>query len=487
MPTPILTAKFYIPAPRTDLVSRSRLVRRLSEGLANPLILISAPAGFGKTTLITEWHYSLAGQDFPLAWLSLEAEDNDPIRFLTCFAAALEPVRPGILTEVETVLQAARPKVVLATLIHCLSSVPNSFALVLEDYHSITASAIHDAVAYLISHMPSQMRLIISSRIDPPLPLSRLRVRGDLTEIRADDLRFTHEETNAYLNHVMGLALSAEDVDELETRTEGWIAGLKLAALSMQSDPDADLPAFVSEFAGSHHYIADYLVEEVLNGQSEQVRNFLLQTSVLSCLCGPLCDAVARQGNGQAMLEQLDQENLFVVRLDDNREWFRYHHLFADLLRHRLNRVYPGLQTELHRRAVEWYEQSEMMDCAVEEALDAEEFELAAGVIERIYPTVVESGQTETLSRWLQALPDSVLRARPRLIAFLPSRPGGILTPRELEVLQLIGKGASNREIAQTLVVSTGTVKKHLNNIFAKLEAQNRTQAVARARELRLL
>jgi ATP/maltotriose-dependent transcriptional regulator MalT len=491
MPTPILAAKFHIPDLHADLVSRPRLIRKLSEGLTGPLTLVSAPAGFGKTTLITEWHCSSAGRDFPLAWLSLEAEDNDPIRFMVGFISALQTLQPGLLTEVEPLLQSSQAKVIAATLIPCLNRIPHSFALVLEDYHAITANTVHDAVAYFISHLPSQMHLILSSRVDPPLPLSRLRVRGDLTEIRSDDLRFTHEETIAYLNQNIGQTLSPDDVDALETRTEGWIAGLKLAALSMQSDPETDLASFVSRFTGSHHYIADYLVEEVLNGQPEQVRNFLLKTSELNCLCGQLCDAVLgrvnEHANGQAMLEQLDQENLFIVRLDDDREWFRYHHLFGELLRHRLHQVHPGLAAELHRREVEWYEQNEMLECAVEVALDAEEFELAAGVIERIHPTIAESGQTETLSRWVQALPDGILRAHPRLAPFLPSKPGGILTPRELEVLQLMGKGASNRQIAQSLVVTTGTVKKHLNNIFAKLEAQNRTQAVARAREVGLL
>jgi len=380
MTAPIPPTKFYIPAPRNDLVRRPRLVHKLSEGLANPLILISAPAGFGKTTLITEWHYSSLGQAVPLAWLSLEAEDNDSTRFLTCFVSALEPVKPGMLAEAEVLPQSSEPNVVLATLIQCLSRIPNPFALVLEDYHSITTNTIHDAITYLISHMPPQMHLILSSRIDPPLPLARLRVRGDLTEIRTDDLRFTREETSMYLNQIMGLALSTKDINTLEARTEGWIAGLKLAALSMQRDPRADLTAFVSEFAGSHHYIADYLVEEVLNGQSEQVRRFLLQTSVLTSLCGPLCDAVTGEGSGQAVLEQLDQENLFVVRLDDERYWFRYHHLFADLLRHRLNQVYPGLAVELHRRAAAWYEQNDILDCGIEEALEAREFELAASI-----------------------------------------------------------------------------------------------------------
>ena len=226
---------------------------------------------------------------------------------------------------------------------------------------------------------------------------------------------------------------------------------------------------------GRHHYIADYLVEEGLNGQPGEVRNFLLQTSVLPILCGSLCDAVLRQGNSQSMLERLDQENLFIVRLDNDRTWYRYHHLFADLLRHRLDQAYPDLAAELHQRAAEWFEQNGWLDCAVEEALEAQRFELAASWIERLHPSMMENGQAETLSRWLQVLPDRVLQAHPLLAALLPSRSRSILTPRELQVLRLIGRGASNREIAQTLIVSTGTVKKHLNNIFGKLEAQKRT------------
>ncbi len=486
--------KFYIPPPRSDLVPRPRLTCMLSEGLVNPLILLSAPAGFGKTTLLAEWHYSPSGRALSLAWLSLEAEDNDPTRFLTCLASALESLKPGMLAEAETAFQSSpplQPKAILEALLHSLNSgfsgIPGPFALVLEDYHSITASAVHDAVAYLIGHLPPQMHLILSSRTDPPLSLSRLRVRGNLAEIRTDDLRFTREETNTYLNQVMRLALSTQDIDTLEARTEGWIAGLKLAALSMQSDPHADFSAFVSEFAGRHHYIADYLVEEVLNGQPGEVRNFLLQTSVLPILCGSLCDAVLRQGNSQSMLERLDQENLFIVRLDNDRTWYRYHHLFADLLRHRLDQAYPDLAAELHQRAAEWFEQNGWLDCAVEEALEAQRFELAASWIERLHPSMMENGQAETLSRWLQVLPDRVLQAHPLLTALLPSKSRGILTPRELQVLRLIGRGASNREIAQTLIVSTGTVKKHLNNIFGKLEAQNRAHAVTRGRDLGLL
>jgi LuxR family maltose regulon positive regulatory protein len=478
--------KFYIPTARSDLLPRPRLVRKLAEGLAGPLVLISAPTGFGKTTLLAEWHHSPEGRGFLLAWLSLETEDNDPHRFLSCLITALGSLQPDLLAKAETLLALIQPKAVLTELVNRLSRVAVPFALVLEDYHLIDAGAVHDAAAFLVSHMPPNVHLIISSCLDPPLPLSRLRVRGELTEIRTDDLRFTREESAAYLREIMGLALSAQDVEALEAHTEGWIAGLKLAALSMQNNPDTSPSDFVSEFASSHHYIADYLVEEVLSGLPEDVRRFLLETSVSKCLCGDLCDAITRQNDGQAMLERLEQENLFVVRQDDDREWFRYHHLFADLLRHHLDRSYAGQARELHRRAAEWYAHNDYLYDAIEEAISAQDFELAARVLHGIRTAWTQDEQAE-LECWVDTLPDSVLRALPELNNLRSANCRGPLTAREMQVLQLIRKGASNREIAQTLVISTGTVKKHLNNIFAKLQAQNREQAVARARELELL
>lgn len=490
MTTPILATKFYIPTLRTDFMPRPRLLDKLAAGLARPVTLLSAPAGFGKTTLLAEWHASPQGGALPLAWLSLETEERDPLRFLECVAMAIEPLHPGLcatLADLRTTGQPLEPQPQLATLIEAVSRSSQPFALVLEDYHTITTVAIHDLVAYLLNHLPPAMHLVLSSSVDPPLPLARWRVRGDLTELRAADLRFTAAEMVSYLQQALPTALSPTDIQTLAARTEGWIAGLKLVVLSLQSDPQRDGAAFVAEFTGSHRYIADYLIEEVLDHQTDAVRSFLLQTSVLSMLCGPLCDALTGQRHGQAMLEQLDQQNLFLVRLDEERCWFRYHHLFADLLRQRLDQFYPGLAPALHRRAVAWYTENELLECAIDEALDAGEFAIASDLIERAGPDLLAAGQQATLTRWLQALPRPHRQLPHGLIALRAAVVDQALTPREQEVMTLISQGASNREIAQTLVVSLGTVKKHLNNIFLKLEAQSRTQAVARARELGLL
>lgn len=485
---PILATKFYRPRPRPDTILRPRLLQQVAAGLSRPVVLLTAPAGFGKTTLLAQWQESAAGQAVPLAWLSLETEECDPHRFLDCLAAAIAPLQPG-LREAETAVaptQPLPPQVRLNGLLQALT--PDApFALVLEDYHTITAGAVHALVSYLIQHLPPTMHLILSSRSEPPLPLARLRVRGDLAEIRVDELRFTAEESAAYLQQALAVPLAAADIQTLTERTEGWIAGLKLAVLSLQNRSYPDLTTFVAHFNGSHRYIADYLLEEVLNQQPAAVRTFLLQTAVLSMLCGPLCDALTGQQHGQAMLEHLDQQNLFLVRLDDERCWFRYHHLFADLLRQRLDQFYPGLAAELHRRAVAWYTENELVACAIDEALDAGEFTIAADLIERAGPELLAAGQQALLTRWLHALPTAFGQQQRGLRALRAAVSEPLLTPREQEVVRLLSQGATNRQIAQTLVVSLGTVKKHLNNIFLKLSAQSRTQAVARARELGLV
>lgn len=490
MISPILATKFYIPRLRPDWAPRPRLCRKLTEGLANPLVLISSPAGFGKTTLLTEWCASPTRQAAFVAWVALEPEDSDPLRFVACLGLALEPLLPGIGTELQIGGQLNDPPRLqdrLSWLLAYCTRLAQPCVFVLDDYHLINNKVIHEGMAYLIDHLPPSMHLVLSSRVDPPLPLARYRVRGDLTEIRTDDLRFTRAEIETYLNQMKGLMLSSAQIETLEFRTEGWIAGLKLAALSLLSDPQVDAATFVAEFAGSHRYIADYLMEEVLNGQSAAVRHFLLQTSVLSVLSGPLCNAVTGQRDGQAMLEQLEHENLFIVRLDEDRSWFRYHHLFAELLRNRLNQLDPALASQVIRRAVAWYEQHAMWDCAVHEAVKSGDYELAADVLERCYPAIIASNQRTTLVYWLRALPSRILYKRQRLAELAPTLFESRLTPRELEVIRLVGVGASNRQIAQALIVSLGTVKKHVNNIFLKLGAQSRTQAVARARELGLL
>ena len=349
MSTPVLATKLYIPPPRPKVVLRPRLIERLNEGLSagRKLTLISAPAGFGKTTLVSEW---VAGGARPIAWLSLDAGDNDPTRFLAYLVAALQTIFAGIGAGVMAALESPQPPPIeplLTVLLNEIAAMRQEFILVLDDYHLVDAQPVDQALAFLIEHQPPQMRLVIATREDPPLPLARLRARGHMTELRATELRFTAGEAAEFLNRVMGLNLSAEDIAALETRTEGWIAGLQLAALSMQGHQDT--AGFIKSFTGSHHFVLDYLVEEVLGQQTASVQTFLLRTAILDRMCGPLCDAVMDERRtpkdeasssvlrpSAAVLEHLERANLFIVPLDNERRWYRYHHLFGDLLRQRL-------------------------------------------------------------------------------------------------------------------------------------------------------
>ena len=341
----LLRTKFYVPPIRSKQIARPRLSDLINGGLDRALILVSAPAGYGKTTLVSSW---LKETKIPSAWLSLDGGDNDPIRFLQYLLAALVPIAPGIEDDLLGMLQGIQPaqfENVINLLANELASFSDPFVLVLDDFHVIQSEAVLKMLSYLLEHLPPQMHLVILTRTDPPLPLSRLRVRSQLLDIRADQLRFTQDEIAAFLNEVMGLTLSADDLSAMETRTEGWIAGLQLAALSMQGCKD--IHGFVSAFTGSHHYVMDYLAEEVLKLQPKKVSTFLLQTSILDRLCGPLCEAVvdadpAEPVDGQAMLETLEEMNLFLIPLDDERHWYRYHHLFADVLRKRLEHQYPA-------------------------------------------------------------------------------------------------------------------------------------------------
>ena len=415
MSTPILTTKLYVPPPRPHAVLRPRLTGRLNEGLPRKLTLISAPAGFGKTTLLGEW---VAGCERLAAWLSLDEADSDPTRFLAYLVAALQTIAPNIAEGVLGMLQSPQPpptEAVLTTLLNETATIEDDLALVLDDYHVIDARAVDDALAFVLEHLPPRMHLIISTREDPQLPLARLRARGQLGELRAADLRFTPSEAAEFLEGVMGLSLSAEDIAALEDRTEGWIAGLQLAALSMRGRED--VAGFIRAFAGDNRYVVDYLVEEVLQRQPERVRSFLLQTSILERLSGPLCDAVTGQEGSNALLEALERGNLFVVPLDDRRHWFRYHHLFADVLRARLMEEQPDRAPTLHRRASEWYERNGSPTDAIRHALAAEDFERAAGLVELAALEMLGSSQ-ETLHGWLMALPDEVVRARPVLSVY---------------------------------------------------------------------
>ena len=425
MSAPILATKLYIPPPRPKIVFRPRLVERLNEGLntGRKLTLISASAGFGKTTLVSEW---IAVCERPVAWLSLDDGDNDVTRFLTYLVAALqtlalsnvEGIAPNIGAGVLGVLHSPQPsstESILTALLNEITTVPDDFVLVLDDYHVIDSKPVDEALTFLLEHLPPWMHLVIATREDPHLPLARLRARGQLTELRATDLRFTPSETAEFLNQVMSLNLSVENISSLESRTEGWIAGLQLAAISMQGNKDVS--GFIQAFAGDHRYIVDYLVEEVLKRQPEPVRSFLLQTAILDRLNSSLCDAVTGKVDGKARLEALQRGNFFVVPLDDKRHWYRYHHLFAEVLHAHLMAEQPDQVSTLHRRASEWYEHNGSAADAIRHALAAEDFERAATLMELAVPEMRRSrkGATVTELGWLKALPDELVRFRPVL------------------------------------------------------------------------
>ena len=428
MSTPILATKLYIPSPRPKVVLRPRLIQQLNEGLPSGrtpgVTLISAPAGFGKTTLVSEW---VAGCERPAAWLSLDDGDNDPVRFLTYLVAALQTIAQNIGAGVLGVLQSPQPppiESILTALLNEITTVPEDFVLILDDYHVIDSKAVDHALTFLLEHQPPQMHLVIATREDPDLPLARLRAQGQMTELRAADLRFTASEAAEFLNRVMGLNLSAANIDALETRTEGWIAGLQLAAISMQGHQDAT--RFIQSFTGSHHFVMDYLVEEVLGQQPERVQTFLLRTSILDRLCGSLCDAVLLDpsASGQETLEYLEHANLFLIPLDNERRWYRYHHLFADLLRQRLhqNIASPagtggaeGAVSELHIRASQWYEDNDLAIEAFQHAAAANDVERAERLMAgKGIPLHFRGGVTPLLE-WLETLPTSVMNARPSL------------------------------------------------------------------------
>ena len=417
---------------RTWLVPRPRLIERLNEGLHRKLTLVSAPAGFGKTTLVSAW---LRSTDRPFTWISLDEGDNDLSRFLNYLVAALRQVDDGIGPAVQHLLEAPQlPPIeaLLAELINDIATRPSPFVLVLDDYHTITAPGIHETVRFLLERQPPQMHMIIISRQDPPLPLSRLRGRGQVTEIRQSDLRFTLEEATTFLNRSVGLNLEPSEVAVLDARTEGWIAGLQMAAFALQSriaDGGADsVPRFIDSFSGRHHFILDYLTDEVLTHQPEPVYHFLLRTCILERMCGSLCDVLIDQAakdtsaftSSQQILEHLQRTNLFVVPLDDERQWYRYHRLFAELLRARLQETESDQVPGLHLRAATWYDQNALPAEAVHHALAAPDFDLAAEVIERaiLQVTTWSSLGTATFMGWLNALPDEVVHARPWLQLF---------------------------------------------------------------------
>jgi len=408
----LLTTKISVPPVRLNMVTRPQLMQRLNAAVGDILTLIVAPAGWGKTTLLSAWAASVLA----LAWVSLDAGDNDPIRFWTYIIAALNRLHPGVgETPLALLYASSSPPIeaVLTSQLNALFQLPMETVLVLDDYHLIESQSIHDALTYLVEHLPANAHLVLASRSDPLLPLARLRARGALTELRAANLRFTSEETTAFLTEVMGLPLSAEEVAALEARTEGWIAGLHLAALSLQGRHD--VAGFITAFTGSHRYVVDYLVEEVLLRQPEEVQIFLLQTCLLDRLSGSLCDAVRERDDSRRLLEQVERTNLFLISLDDERQWYRYHHLFAEALRSRLQQLQPTVVSELHRRASGWFEQHELFDEAVTHALAVPDVELAARLIEQYAHFTNFPSQFQILLGWLNRLPDALVRAYPSL------------------------------------------------------------------------
>ncbi len=430
----LLATKLYMPRPRARLVLRPRLVERLDEALRAEckLTLISAPAGYGKTTLLTEWAHTapVGGVSSPaVAWLSLDEKDNDPVRFWTYVFSALKTIQPGLVEPALARLHSPQPltrgeeseriESALIALCNALAECTADCVLVLDDYHVIEAPQIHATLEFLLDHLTPAAHLFIATRADPPLPLARLRARGQLVELRAADLRFTPDEAAAFLNEVMGLRISPQDVAALETRTEGWIAGLQLAALSMQGRDDVS--GLIASFTGSNRYILDYLLEEVMRRHPESVQGFLLQTCVLDRLCGALCDAVLIErppAGSQATLEMLEQANLFTVPLDQERRWYRYHRLFADFLHSRLRQTQPERVAELHRRAAEWHEQNGLVAEAIDHALAAQDFERAGRLVEQIAEAILMRGEAITLLNWLNTLPEALVHSRPRLCVF---------------------------------------------------------------------
>ncbi len=442
----LLRTKLFIPSLRPSLVPRPHLIEKLNHGMQQgcKLTLVSAPAGFGKTTLVSGWINELqltlnasssdtinqiANRRSKIvnraAWLSLDEGDNDLGSFLIYFIAAIQTVEPDIGLESLAALQssaATNVEAVLMALLNEIAGLPQTLIFILDDYHVIENQSIDKAVTFLLDHLPATMHLVITTRIDPRMPLARLRGRGQLTELRVADLRFTNEEATTFLNQMMCLDLSAENIAALGSRTEGWITGLQLAALSLQERDGEQVTRFIQSFTGIHHHVLDYLVEEVLQQQPSSLQSFLLQTSILTRLTGSLCEAVCdfeidstNHRDGHTLLNQLAKSNLFIVPLDDERRWYRYHHLFADLLRYRLQREQAGTLHDLHRRASKWYEEHGYIDSAIRHAIAADDLEQAARLVDEHSFTANERGEVSTVRRWFELLPDERVRSSPSL------------------------------------------------------------------------
>ncbi|MDP9219166.1 MAG: LuxR C-terminal-related transcriptional regulator [Actinomycetota bacterium] len=417
---PLLESKYRVPSGRVGDVARPRLTERLEATSRAAVTLVSAPAGFGKTTILANWLAAAPVNGPPVAWVSLDPRDNDPTSFWTYVVTALQSAVPAVGVAALGLLHTPQPApaAVISALLADLDRLPTDLLLVLDDYHLIEASQIHDDMAFLVEHQPPRLHLVIATRADPALALAGLRARGQLVEVRAADLRFTAEESATYLNGPMGLALTEGDLATLDGRTEGWIAALQLAALSMQGRDDVS--AFIAGFAGDDRYIVDYLAEEVLTRQSAEVRDFLLETSILDRLSGPLCDAVTGRSGGRARLVALERANLFLVPLDDRRQWWRYHHLFADVLQAHLVEERGDAGPELHRRASIWFERHGDTSQAIRHAMAARDFDRAAELMELAIPAMARERREAEAHGWVLSLPDEVVAVRPVLgVAFV--------------------------------------------------------------------
>jgi LuxR family maltose regulon positive regulatory protein len=448
--TPLIKTKLSAPQLRDDLVARASLLGQLRKSSLIPFLLVCAPAGYGKTTLLTAWIADIKKtsqrDNLIVCWLSLDEGDNDPIRFLSYLVAAFETAGIGVSAEAQTILQSTTRlpiQTVLAVLINDLEKPANPIYLVLDDYQFISNKAIHEGMAYVLDHLPSNVHLVIATRSDPPIPLARLRARGQMSEIRAGDLRFSYEEAVCFFNQIMGLSLTLEDITRLEERTEGWIASLQMAAIALRGIPQSnhsELSLFVKNFSGSNRYILDYLVEEVLSRQPQEIQDFLLRTSILESLCGSLCDIVTgvrslksegEVSSSQQILEYLERSNLFLISLDSDRQWYRYHHLFASLLRSRLRQSLDAKSVqEFYLRASRWYESQGLLAEAITQALASPNTAYAAEILEKHILTFFYQGEITQVHRWLELLPESLLLQHPLLcavyaasIALLPPYP----------------------------------------------------------------
>jgi LuxR family maltose regulon positive regulatory protein len=415
----LITTKISAPRLRPGLVSRPDLIERLKAGLYCPLTLISAPAGYGKTTLIA----ALAvDPDLAVAWLSLDEGDNDPVRFWTHFIAALQTKQPEAGKSVIEMLRSPESADIRSCLTQLINEIAgirppvHPYVLILDDYHLVEQQTIHKDLSFIIGHLPWQLRIIISTRADPPLPLARMRAQGHLSEFRARDLRFTVKETDALLNGTIGLGLSREEIAAVDVRMEGWIASLQMVAISMQRHED--IPGFIAAFTGTHRHVLDYLTEEVLNRQTRDIRSFLLETSILDRMTGLLCDAVTRRQDSQEIIERLDNANLFIISLDDERRWYRYHNLFASMLRSRLQQSKPERVTELRKRAAIWFEQNGLMEEAISQALATGDHELSSVLIEKAAPMALVLAEIGILLNWLARLPERTVQRHPGLCVF---------------------------------------------------------------------